>query len=63
MNHPNLVMLLKFPEGNVTPVTPDIVSIPDSQASYVPRNDIGLKTEPSTPEATSQPPDGKRRGC
>jgi hypothetical protein len=63
MNLPNLVMLLKFPEYSVTPITLDIVSIPDSQASYVPRDDISLKTEPSAPEAAMRPPEGKRRSC
>jgi len=63
MNLPNLVMLLKLPEYDTTPVWLDIVSIPDSQASYVPRDDISLKTEPAEPEATGRPPEVKRRSC
>jgi hypothetical protein len=38
----NRSALLKFPE-----YTLDIVSIPDSQASYVPRADITLKVDTS----------------
>ncbi|MDD5343951.1 MAG: type IV secretion system DNA-binding domain-containing protein, partial [Smithella sp.] len=55
MNLPNLVMLLKLPEYNVTPVALEIVAIPHSQVSFVPRDDIGLMTEAAAPAAAGRP--------
>jgi hypothetical protein len=51
MNLPNMAFLLKFPEYNVTPVGLDIVSLPDKNAAYMPRDDIRLSVaEKSEPE-------------
>jgi hypothetical protein len=42
-----LNLLLKFPEYDVTPIRLDIVSLPDKNAAYMPREDIRLSVESS----------------
>jgi hypothetical protein len=55
MNLPNMSFLLKFPEYDVTPVRLDIVSLPDKNAAYMPREDIRLKVEASELQGTGTP--------
>jgi type IV secretory pathway TraG/TraD family ATPase VirD4 len=52
MNLPNMAFLLKFPEYDVTPIGLDIVSLPDRNAAYMPREDIRLSMVESKPEET-----------
>jgi hypothetical protein len=60
MNMPNMNFLLKFPEYDVTPVGLDIVSLPDKNAAYMPRDDIRLSVEKSGPEETARPDEKQR---